>query len=201
MYGVSQCTTINTEDVLEKMSHLTSIPTPNEMILLPFYKVTCEGRVAEWEVQVNGRGTLSQDITFTVWKPNPDSTSRYSLVGKNSLTLTDAHNIITYYLTPDFEDQIEVQPGFVIGVHMGDPEGNNSAAINAASVDSSEPFLTHYFRSINLNKADAVLDTFTATRTYNNQIPLVSAKIGEYSSHCIHVTGLIELIECSTCAG
>ncbi len=155
---------------------------------MPFYKITCQGRVAQWKVQIDGKGTESMNITFTIWKHNTATNpSRFVLVGKNTLTLNNVHNVTTYELTPSLEDQIAVEPGFVIGLHVGRSIGPTSA-VNAIGIEPNEQYSTYFINSDEIQDVDAFLDVSMASVISFNQIPLVAAEIGERDS-CMFAQG------------
>ncbi len=178
-----QCTAINQSSLLENSSYqLVSQAVSDKIIFMPFYKITCNGRISTWEVQINGQGTNSVDISFTVWKPNNGSISEYSLVGKNKLHLIDVHNVTTYHLSPELEDQIDVEPGFVIGLHISNTEGPSSG-VRTVHVESIEQYMTYYINYSATLGASSLLNYNTATFFKVNEIPLVSVEIGKYALH------------------
>ena len=174
------CTTINQTSLLEYPHQTVSQAVSDRIIFMPFHQITCEGRISMWQVQINGKGTHSVDISFTVWKPSNTSTSEYSLVGMNSLHVTEVYNATTLQLEPELEDQIDVEPGFVIGLHVGNTEGSSSAVSTVRVEASDQQYITYYINYAATLGVSTLLDYNTASLFKVNEIPLVSAKIGKY---------------------
>ena len=119
------------------------------------------------------------NITFIIWKHNTaTSSSSFVLVGKNTMTLNNVLNVTTYELTPSLEDQIAVEPGFVIGFHVGRSIGPASA-VNAIGIDPSKQYSTYFINSDEIQDVDAFLDVSMASVISFDKIPLVAAEIGE----------------------
>lgn len=128
---------------------------------------------------MNGQGTTSLEVVFTVWRPSEVDQLKYELVGNNSLTLTNIKDVCTYHLIPNKDQQIAVQPGYVIGLYISTPNGPSSAVHTLELDTTSERYSTYYIDSEVIQKSQTLLDVGTTSDTQFNQIPLISAKISK----------------------
>ena len=89
---------------------------------MPSYTFTCHGNITLWGacLQPGGGAEEQYDIDFRVFRPSSDGVGCYDLIGSNFLDDGDPddtgdldHCLVLTDIPP--EDQIQVQPGDVVG--------------------------------------------------------------------------------------
>lgn len=120
------------------------------------------------------------EIVFTVWKPTTTSSQQYILVGNNSLSLTTNTNRTKYTLAVPRDDKsIIVEPGYVIGVYIS--TGDAALYMLQSNTTHSTQYTTYYIDRDDVLPRSVIDDrTILAADRVINQIPLVSAKIGQF---------------------
>ena len=108
--------------------------------IVPSYRFTCCGKITEWGVDVSRGGSRFDgiyDLDLQVWRPSPTvlTTGCYSLVGNNRFTSVPLANGVAV-VTPSPQEQIQFQPGDVLGFMMENPHGRNGGVV--LLVDSPE---------------------------------------------------------------
>ena len=100
--------------------------------IIPSYKFVSDqmcGNITEWGVDVVPGSSRSYTLDLQVWRPSPtvdDSTGTgcYSLVGNNRFTsILLTLNLVI--VTPSPQDQVQFQPGDVIGFYVEEARVSN----------------------------------------------------------------------------
>ena len=162
------------------------------MVFNPGNHIQCRGSISTWELHLNGRSQRSLEITFTVWRPLESAAKpiQYTLVGKNVLTVNTSERFESYQLSPDPEDQIDVEPGYVIGFYVNQTEGI-APQFYLVRLDSEQPM--YFISTATLEDDQPIIDTSMAIITLD-QVPLVTAKIGKCLQSLVDAVVFIELI-------
>ena len=109
-----------------------SIPELHQAII-PSYRFTCCGNITEWGVDVHPAGKKHDrvyNLDLQVWRPSPtvQTSGCYSLVGNNRFTSVSlAHQVAV--VTPLPQQQIEFQPGDVLGFMLENTDGNDGGVV------------------------------------------------------------------------
>lgn len=103
--------------------------------LIPAYNFTCNATVTRWGLSIEKKG--QHRIDLQVWRPLEDLLGSYHLVGANTFNVKPQTGQKLLYLLPDVMDQIQVQPGDVVGLYIE----------NNASVD--DDYAIQYVPNVN----------------------------------------------------
>ena len=122
-------------------SELRSETIPElHQVIIPSYRFTCCGNITEWGVDVHPAGGMHDglyNLDLQVWRPSPtvQTTGCYSLVGINRFTSVPLPNQVAE-VTPLPREQIEFQPGDVLGFNLENTDGDDGGVV--LLMDSSE---------------------------------------------------------------
>ena len=126
--GQPNCLQVGNGDGLPSFQDYRSTDriTRHHQAIIPSYKFVCDqmcGNITEWGVDVvPGSSRSYYTLDLQVWRPSPtvdDSTDTgcYSLVGNNRFTsILLTLNLVI--VTPSPQDQVQFQPGDVIGFYV-----------------------------------------------------------------------------------
>ena len=113
--------------------------------IIPSYKFNCCGNITEWGVDLNPDGTSAEfDFILQVWRPAPTVgvSGCYSLVDNFvsiKITVEDnPANERVARVTPSLQDQLEFQPGDVLGFYVESNGDGNSDHDNGVVVLNSD---------------------------------------------------------------
>ena len=117
-------------------SELRSETIPEQhQVLIPSYRFTCCGNITEWGVDVAPAGNNHDrvyNLDLQVWRPSPTvrTTGCYSLVGNNRFTSVSLANQVAIVTPlPPRQEQIEFQPGDVLGFNLENTDGNDGGVV------------------------------------------------------------------------
>ena len=85
--------------------------------LVPEYEFTCSGNITQWGLSTEMHGKHRVDLQ--VWRPMQEE-GAYHLVGTNSFNTQPEMGQKLLYLFPNATNQIQAQPGDVIGFYLED---------------------------------------------------------------------------------
>ena len=172
--------------------------------IIPSYRLNCCGNITEWGVDLNPDGTDARfDFIFQVWRPasNVNATGCYSLVDDFISTeipigIWPMQNVDVARITPSLADQLQFQPGDVLGFYVEShgegsrPGGdaNNGVALLTSSSYASELV---WYGSIGdattqISQTDSCPYPVGNTGTLNLQTcaaPVISVSITTYFCH------------------
>lgn len=98
-------------------------------MIIPSYRFECCGSVTEWGIRVRlkRKSLFNNSLEFQVWRPSPsvNTTGCYTLVGSNSFINIHPTDRTTT-VTPLPHDQIQVQPGDVVGFYITSNSSSNT---------------------------------------------------------------------------
>ena len=108
--------------------------------IIPSYRFICCGIITEWGVDVSPAGRNHNriyNLDLQVWRPSPtvQTTGCYSLVRNNRFTSVSLANQVAV-VTPLPREQIEFQPGDVLGFNLENTDGDDGGVV--ILMDSSE---------------------------------------------------------------
>ena len=170
--------------------------------IIPSYRLNCCGNITEWGVDLNPDGTSARfDFIFQVWRPasNVNDTGCYSLVDDFISTdipirIQPSPTIRVARITPSLADQLQFQPGDVLGFYVeshGDgshPDGdaNNGVALLTSGSNTSE--LVWYGSIGDATTQISRIDSCpypvkTALSSQAHAAPVISISITTYSCH------------------
>ena len=124
-----------------RLSELRSETIPElHQAIIPSYRFTCYGNITEWGVDILPAGGMHDgfyNLDLQVWRPSPtvQTTGCYSLVGINRFTSVPLPNQVAE-VTPLPQEQIEFQPGDVLGFNLENTGGDDGGVV--ILMDSSE---------------------------------------------------------------
>ena len=171
----SECATINQSLFTQEKN--VSLAPPEVLVLMPHYRVDCEGNISNWLVVFNGKHNESFQITFTVWQPDLEN-KQYTLVGKNQLILNYLENVNLYNLTVNEEDQIFVNPGNVIGFYTNSSESLNESECGVRVSLADPQVVTYYYPYSGLEENSSLnIDDQRKIQVY--VLPLVAPFVGK----------------------
>ena len=109
-----------------------TIPELHQAII-PSYRFTCCGNITKWGVDVHPAGGGNDrvyNLDLQVWRPSPtvQTTGCYSLVGINRFTSVPLANQVAE-VTPLPQEQIEFQPGDVLGFNLENTNGDDGGVV------------------------------------------------------------------------
>lgn len=97
----------------------SALSLDDKQAIIPTYKFSCRGTITQWGVSTEKRG--SHLIELQVWRHTLPNV--YHKVGSNRFNQGPKKMQKLMYLTPDPRDQINVEPGDVIGLYVSnDPD-------------------------------------------------------------------------------
>ena len=120
--------------------------------IVPSHRFNCSGSITEWTIAVTQRDLY--DFDLQVWRPSPtggdDDNQRYVLIGQYSFTTKMSGPLAKKFndsssdpefpmrviqVTPPSEDQLQFEPGDVIGVHVTSflPKGSGIVLLSSSS--------------------------------------------------------------------
>ena len=170
--------------------------------IIPSYRLNCCGNITEWGVDLNPDGTSARfNFIFQVWRPAPnvDVTGCYNLVDDFISTnipieIQPSPTIRVARITPSLADQLQFQPGDVLGFYVeshGEGPGSGGDANNGVALLISSSYSSElvWYGSIGdattqISRTDSCpypVGTSLSSRTH--AAPVISISITTYSCH------------------
>ena len=189
--------------------------------IIPSYKFNCCGNITEWGVDLNPDGTRAKfDFILQVWRPSPtvNVSGCYSLVddfSSREITVEDnPANERVARVTPSPQDQLQFQPGDVLGFYVesngdGSSDHDNGVVVleyddqNSAQLFNSELVWYGYIDTLAQTSLSGncphPVGTNGMLSSSTHAAPVISISVSSYScpqsvSHSVtvSVTKLIE---------
>ena len=172
--------------------------------IITSYRLNCCGNITEWGVDLNPNGTIARfNFIFQVWRPasNVNVSGCYSLVDDFISTeipigIQPTPTIGVARITPSPADQLQFQPGDVLGFYVeshgqgSDPEGdaNNGVVLLTSGSYTNELV---WYGSVGANTAQVSqtdscpypIGTTKVLSSSTHAAPVISISITTYSCH------------------
>ena len=154
-------------------------------VIIKSYEFHCCGKVGAWAAYVEPGGgghTTAYSIKFQIWRPTSESSAIYIKIGENSFfpaTLTDSY----IAATPLPSEQIDFQPGDVVGYYLEDNR-NQNGGVQFDSGFTSEELWYATGNSDLQNKCLLEVGNAGDLSFSTSLGPIISISLSEYQSIC-----------------
>ena len=159
--------------------------------IVPSYRFNCNGNITEWTIAVTQIDKY--DLELQVWRPSPtgDDTRGYVLIGQNSFNRhipnrppkNSSKLLGVIQATPRPEDQLQVEPGDILGVYVFSylPRGSGIALLsgdrgNRSQLLEEEVWYAKVDKQTVVGGGGDCLET-TILDTFINAIPVISVTV------------------------
>ena len=172
-----------------------SILPGGHQAIIPGYRFNCSGNITEWIIGVTQLDKY--DFDLQVWRPSDslprDDTQRYVLIGQNSikrvLPAKNSSELGVVRVSPSPEDQLQFEPGDVLGVYVFSYLPKGSGIMLQLSNQGDRGLEEVWYATVD---KQAVVDSrdcpdTTTLDTFINAVPAISVSVNIATDNGKHV--------------